>query len=173
MKKLILIITILFTSNILAEDTTFFGIDINRIDNSIYDNNIKNHKFDTIINVKVGYMSDIRRHYISYTRPIDTNTIKYENILYNYDYFLDKYDSVTPYIGGHAGLGILQYNVQQQNTFDYGLQIGLLHDLTYSSHIDFGLKYSNSNNVYIGNIKYKANKAFYLGVTIGFEDLLY
>ena len=99
--------------------------------------------------------------------------MKYESFTYNYDYFLPKYELITPYIGGHAGIGILQYNNQQQNTFDYGVQIGLLHDLTYSSHIDVGLKYSNSNNAYIGNIKYKENKAVYIGITVGFEDLLY
>jgi len=172
MKRLILLASLIFTSSIFAEDTDFFGVDITR-NNNIIINNTSKSEYYTSANIKLGYMSNIRRHYISYSRAINNNSIKYESFLYNYDYFLPKYDLITPFIGANIGMGILHYNNQQQETIDYGMKIGLLHDLTYSSHIDIGFKYSNANNVYIGDVKYKENKSAYFGVTIGFEDLLY
>ena len=173
MKKLIFTVLFLAIGNLYANDVSFFGVDINRNDNTININQNSTSTYDTSYEFQLGYMSNDRRHYISYAKLLDKNDIKYENVLYNYDLFLKRYKRATPYIGIHAGVGILKYNNQHQDTFDYGLKLGVLQDLTYSSHIDFGLKYSNANDVYIGDLKVNEVKSLYLGITIGFEDLLY
>jgi len=171
MKRIILAILVLFTSNLYANESSFFGIDINRNLN-MYDSNSEK-QYDTGATVKAGSISNDRRHYISYSRPQDKNNIKYENVLYNYDLLLEKQKEIIPYIGVHAGLGILHFNNQKQETFDFGLKVGFIYEIFEDSNIDFGFKISNTNDVYIGNIKLKQTQNFYIGYGISFEDLLY
>ena len=173
MKKIIFTSLFLFASNLSANDISFFGIDLNINKSSVEINKeTKSDKFNSF-GLKLGYMSNERRHYISYAKRLDYDNINYTDVLYNYDLFLKRFNKFTPYIGVHAGLGILQYNNQEQLTFDYGVKAGLLHDFMYNSHLDFGLKYSNTNSVYIGDRKLNDNLSLYLGYTFGFDNLLY
>ena len=121
------------------------------------------------------------RAYISYGDKVNSTVqnvdLKYTSAALNYDYYIGKYDSFTPYIGASLGYAKLTRTDEDSlgsasgSGMEYGVKIGSLVSITDNANFEIGYGYAKSNaeatsNYALGDIViFGADtiKGFYVG----------
>ena len=111
---------------------------------------------DNNIGIKFGIDNIANgRVYISYGDKVNVTIenleIKYKSTALNYDYYIGKYNSFTPYIGASLGYGKLtriddsQMQSASGSGAEYGVKIGSLVTITDNANFEIGYAYAKSN----------------------------
>lgn len=105
-----------------------------------------------ILNFKFGRALEKYRWYGSIEKNL-WNSLQFQGLDFNGDYFYQGFKGSQAYIGAHAGLKAIEYGVQgpQSSGFNYGVQVGILTRYYAESlkeqglGLDLSLKYSVLN----------------------------
>lgn len=169
MKKIILATALLLmSSSVMAiESQVFLGVDgavskadykegldgtITRNSDGLSISNISESgdESDTTFGIKAGVVLDKKhRLYGYYTKPEydgGTDNAEVEIITFNYEYLFEtESDKLSPYFGGHIGQGELEYSGLSDKGLVYGIQAGILYDITENIGFEVGVSYSWSD----------------------------
>ena len=152
MKKSLVVASLTFTLSVsvMANDKNWFiGLDMAQYDNSMSgsvtgnDGTYSGSSSDTYTspNIKLGIEAKNNRQYASYSLLYDKDYISYKSLDFNYDKFAENINGITPYYGGHVGMGWLTVNGVTDSSIEYGFQGGILNRFDKKSSLEVGFKY--------------------------------
>lgn len=164
MKKIILATAIMLSGTlVMASDTNMFiGADVTRaqIDFDygyrgsgtvngvpVTNSSVSKDEMDTSYGLKAGVvMNKNYRLYAYYTKlepEVDGFKTKLKIITLNYEYLIDTgYDGLMPYVGAHIGRSDFELLGYDDKGLMYGVQAGVLYDITDNIALEVGISYS-------------------------------
>lgn len=191
MKKIVLSL-IFIVSSIFADVKSFIGLEIG---NTTLNTSVTPSQYiisdikKTPIGLKVGFIKDISRTYISLKlldskynisrqgqAPI-TGDILHFSFTANYDFLIkhDKLYEFIPYIGAHLGAEMTSLgdndSFDPEINLDYGFQLGVLKDINEDISFELGYRYTSINNSFRDRgikIKLENQNALFFGINYNF-----
>lgn len=164
MKKSILATAIMLSGTLLmASDTkVFIGADVTRaqvdfdygfhgtaiVDGlSVTNGSVSQDDTDTAYGYKAGMIFDKNHRLYAYYSKLEPESedlsTKLKIITFNYEYLIDTgYEGLKPYLGAHIGQSDFEALGYDDQGLMYGVQAGILFDITDNIGLEVGIAYS-------------------------------
>ena len=153
MKKIVLSVVFMVSSLLAVNVEPFVGLDIGTSNGSFQANTTKGNVNidgdDESLGLKIGaILNEKHRIYLSYSEFAPDHDLEYKFPAVNYDYLIPVKSFFTVIVGAHIGYGESSFflGYEDKSEVNYGLQFGVLKDITEHISLELGLKYTFIDN---------------------------
>jgi len=153
MKKIVLSVIFMVSSLLAVNIEPFVGLDIGVSNGSFQANtpsgNVNIDGDSESLGFKIGaILNEKHRIYLSFSEFSPEHDLEYGLAAINYDYLIPVKSFFILMVGAHIGYGESSFflGYEDQSEVNYGLQFGVLKDITENISLELGYKYTFIDN---------------------------